>query len=243
VVAASAGDGARAGAYRVPTQREGGIWAPSGPAVDAAGDIFVATGNGSSTTAFDYGNSVLRLTPALGLADWFAPSDWATLSAGDTDLGSVGPALLDGGLVFQVGKAGVGYLLRAGQLGGIGGESFAGPVCASGAYGAAAYAAPRLYVPCEDGLAALQLSGPSFAVAWRGPRFNAGPPVVAGGAVWLVDQGSGALYALSAQDGSVLFQAARSQGGGPLPHFVTPAAGRGHVVVAGGRRVDAFGPS
>ena len=34
-------------AYQVPTTREGGIWAPSGPAVDSTGHIYVAVGNGA----------------------------------------------------------------------------------------------------------------------------------------------------------------------------------------------------
>lgn len=33
--------------YKVPTRREGGIWAPSGPAIDSNGDVYVSVGNGS----------------------------------------------------------------------------------------------------------------------------------------------------------------------------------------------------
>ena len=36
--------------YQVPTTREGGIWAASGPAVDSAGNIYVAVGNGAATS-------------------------------------------------------------------------------------------------------------------------------------------------------------------------------------------------
>jgi hypothetical protein len=35
--------------YQVPTTRQGGIWAPAGPAVDAKGNIYVAVGNGAAT--------------------------------------------------------------------------------------------------------------------------------------------------------------------------------------------------
>ena len=35
--------------YEVPTPREGGIWAALGPAIDGAGHIFVAVGNGETT--------------------------------------------------------------------------------------------------------------------------------------------------------------------------------------------------
>ena len=44
-VLASAADGqGPVLSYRVPTTREGGIWAPSGPAVDTAGNLYVAVG-------------------------------------------------------------------------------------------------------------------------------------------------------------------------------------------------------
>ncbi|HEY6407416.1 MAG TPA: PQQ-binding-like beta-propeller repeat protein, partial [Ktedonobacteraceae bacterium] len=60
--------------YRVPTQREGGIWAASGPAVDASGHIFVATGNGAATGGtWDKTDSILRLSPTLQYEDGFAP--------------------------------------------------------------------------------------------------------------------------------------------------------------------------
>src|SRR5262249_9339535 len=49
--------------FTVGVHREGGIWAPSGAAVDRAGNLFVVTGNGDATSGFDYGNSVLRLSP------------------------------------------------------------------------------------------------------------------------------------------------------------------------------------
>ena len=41
---------------------EGAIWAPSGPVLDGAGNLYVATGNGSSTSSFDFGNAVVRIT-------------------------------------------------------------------------------------------------------------------------------------------------------------------------------------
>ena len=46
--APASGPSGRVLSYRVPTGREGGIWAASGPAVDGAGNLYVATGNGSS---------------------------------------------------------------------------------------------------------------------------------------------------------------------------------------------------
>jgi outer membrane protein assembly factor BamB len=156
--------------FQVPTNREGGIWAPSGPAIDHNGNILVATGNGQPSTDFDFGNSVIKLSPELGkVIDWFAPSNWAQLDRSDTDLGSVGPTILDNivsydgknhnnytasSVIFQIGKEGIGYLLRGDKLGGINGQIFSAPVCDRGAYGGTAYAAPYLYVSCRDGLVA-----------------------------------------------------------------------------------------
>ena len=66
-------------AYKVPTAREGAIWAPGGVTVDGAGDVFVVTGNGSATVGqpFDHGNAVIELSPALVERQFFAPTDWA----------------------------------------------------------------------------------------------------------------------------------------------------------------------
>lgn len=73
-------------AYQVPTAREGAIWAPPGPSIDQAGDVWVATGRGSSTTGYDQGNSVLKLSPTLSLLDSLAPTSWAADNANDADL-------------------------------------------------------------------------------------------------------------------------------------------------------------
>src|SRR5260370_31212561 len=35
--------------YQVPTPREGGIWAPAGPAINDQGNLYVSAGNGSVT--------------------------------------------------------------------------------------------------------------------------------------------------------------------------------------------------
>lgn len=222
--------------YQVPTAREGGIWAPPGPAVDASGDLYVSTGNGSSDTTFDYGNSVIRLSPDLRPLDWFAPPNWAELNRGDVDLGSVTPALLEDGLVFQIGKAGVGYLLRGDRLGQIGGQVFSAPLCA-GAFGGTAYAPPYLYVSCRDGIVALKIGpGERFTVAWRGSSSATGAPIVAGGAVWVIDTSAGVLDVLDAATGTVRFTEAI----GPVMHFASPSAAGGDIFVPASRQIIAY---
>src|SRR5262249_14104616 len=120
--------------FTVGVGREGAIWAPSGAAVDRQGNLFVTTGNGDSS-GFDYGNSVLRLSRGLALTSFFRPPNAGQLNNTDSDLGSVGPTLLGGGLLFAIGKEGVGVVLSTGQLGGVGGQLFQQAVCPGGAYG------------------------------------------------------------------------------------------------------------
>jgi uncharacterized repeat protein (TIGR03806 family) len=81
----------------------GGFWdGGGGPSVDAQGNLYFQTGNGtfdgnlnvSSTN--NYAMSILRLSTTNGikLADYFAPSNAVSLSNGDQDLGSSAPIIL-----------------------------------------------------------------------------------------------------------------------------------------------------
>jgi hypothetical protein len=78
----------------------GGIWMGGGaPPLDAAGNLFVITGNGTfdvNVGGSNYGDSVVKLSTASGLAaiDYFTPSTQAMLDANDTDFGSGGAAIL-----------------------------------------------------------------------------------------------------------------------------------------------------
>jgi outer membrane protein assembly factor BamB len=225
--------------WQVPSGRAAGIWATGGPVADGAGDLFTTTGNSESATAFDFGNTVVRVSPALQVLDWFAPVNWATLNAHDGDLGSTSPALVGpaGAEVLQIGKSGVGYLLEAGNLGHLAAVPFSARVCGA-AFGATAYVDPVLFVPCTDGLRAVRVGpGLAFHVQWKGPAGQPGPPIVAGGAVWYLDTGSGELVGLDPATGQARFRVAA----GDVVHFASPAAGAGFLVVAAGGRVEAFG--
>jgi 2-aminobenzoate-CoA ligase len=114
--------------------------------VDANGDLWVTTGNSESASAFDYGNAVIRLSPALKVLDFFAPSDWARLNAGDLDLGSFPPVLLSENRVLAAGKTGAVYLLDKNHLGQIGG-SLASADLGSGAFGAPATSGQVVFAP------------------------------------------------------------------------------------------------
>ena len=81
-----------------PNGQEGGIWASdTGPGADVAGNIYIATGNGTFDEGGDYGDSVLKLgltNGVLAVRDFFTPHDQALLEKRDADLGSSGPLLL-----------------------------------------------------------------------------------------------------------------------------------------------------
>ena len=212
--------------YRVPTQREGGIWAASGPAVDAAGHIYVAVGNGAATGGtWDKTDSVLRLSPTLQYEDGFAPQQWAQENARDADLGSMGPQLLPGGLIFADGKSGFGYLLHANALGGIGGQARVTSIC--GSFGGSAALGMHLFVPCTDGLREVVVGpGTRLTLGWHAPGQINGSPIVVGHTVYSLKR-SGTLYALNSDSGAVI----ASQVVGETSRFATPAYSDGHVYV------------
>jgi outer membrane protein assembly factor BamB len=106
--------------------------------------------------------------------------------------------------VFQAGKSGVGYLLSADHLGGVGGQRFQARICA-GAYGGTAVDGTTIYVPCRDGLVAVQVVDGRFSVAWRGPATPAGTPVVSGGVVWSMSA-KGDVLGLDAATGRTRYQ-------------------------------------
>lgn len=221
--------------YQVPTNREGGIWSAAGITVAANGNLLVSTGNGDSTTNYDFGDSVIELSPALTVVDSFAPTDWAQLNGADTDLGSVAPTLLPNGDVFQVGKGGVGYLLSGTHLGGIGGQLYNASVC-GGAYGGTATVGWSIYVPCTDGLVALLASPTGFNVTWTAGGLDAGSPIVTGNVVWVVDISTANLLGLNASTGVTDFSFPL----GSVEHFISPAAAPESVFVAGGSNLYAF---
>ncbi len=105
----------------------GSVWQSTfAPAADAAGNIYLNTGNGSFNAAAggrDYGDSVLRLTPSLTVADYFAPHNDLQLNDNDQDVGSTGVMLVpDAGAATPLAiagvKNGVMYLLDRNRLGG-----------------------------------------------------------------------------------------------------------------------------
>jgi outer membrane protein assembly factor BamB len=210
--------------FSVPTFREGGIWAPPGPVIDANDRLYVAVGNGEETQGeWDRSDSVLRLSPDLKLEDGFAPKEWRQENAADADLGSMGPALLSNGLIFIAGKGGTGYTMRANALNGVGGQLQAAPVCA--AFGGAAVVGTWAFVPCTGGIREVQVGDDGkITLGWQARQAN-GSPIVGGRTVYSL--GGATLYALNSETGQVR----ASVGVGAANRFATPTLSKGLIFV------------
>jgi outer membrane protein assembly factor BamB len=220
---------------------QGAIWmGGAAPVVDASGDIWVEAGNGSvysSAQAYDDSDSVLELSPALTLLQYFAPSSWPANNANDLDM-STAPALLSDGQVVAAGKSRIVYLLDGSTLGGIGKQEASLPdACADDIDGGVAVEGTTVYLPCLSGTIAVQASSSpaGLHLLWSSSA-GGGPPIVAAGRVWTIGQ-DGDLYGLNPTNGAVVEQASV---GTVANHFPTPAVGAGLLLAPATDRVVAF---
>jgi outer membrane protein assembly factor BamB len=227
-----------------PGESQGAIWMGGGaPAIDTAGHIWVSAGNGwwtSGGRSFENRDSVLELSPALSLLQYFAPTSWTTDNRDDKDF-STSPALLSDGQVLVAGKSRIVYLLDGAQLGGIGGQRTSLPSgCGDDIDGGMAVVGMTVFVPCLTGTEAVQVgaSPPSLHLQWSS-GVGGGPPIVAAGLVWTISA-NGELSGLNPQTGKVQQQVAVGQ---PANHFPTPGLGAGHLLAASADQVIAFATS
>jgi hypothetical protein len=81
---------AQRGVFNVtPHGSEGGIWmSGASPTADSSGNIYISTGNGNVNGTSNFGESIVKLSPALEELDFFTPYNYATYDASDVDLGS-----------------------------------------------------------------------------------------------------------------------------------------------------------
>jgi polyvinyl alcohol dehydrogenase (cytochrome) len=194
--------------YIVPTAKAGGIWATGGPVQGPDRTLYLTTGNGAATSGrYDYSDSLTHLGLNLKRISYFTPATWANDNARDLDLGSTPPALAANSSILIMGKRGVGYLVRRGALGYIGGDLAQASICR--AFGTAAVSGGTIYEPCTDrGLAAVAVNASTrrIHVLWYGPPAAHGSPAIGGGAIWVPDSQNGALFAINPGNGHVLRQ-------------------------------------
>ncbi|HEV2035684.1 MAG TPA: PQQ-binding-like beta-propeller repeat protein [Candidatus Dormibacteraeota bacterium] len=121
-------------------------------------------------------------------------------------------------------------------------------------FGSYAYAAPYVYLSCDhnsvDSIAGalvglkVDTAAKTFtncdatcaAPSWHTADITFGPPIVAGGAVWVVDIGGGGLYGFNATTGAEIYHSA-SFG---VTHFSTPSEAGGQIFVSSGNVVREF---
>lgn len=110
-----------------PNGSDGGVWQSGGGlSADAAGDIYLQTGNGTfdvNRGGSDYGDSFLKFNSALGLLDYFTPDDQYNLNKNDIDLGSGVGLLLPTQKgkfpdeIISAGKQGLIYVVNRSDMG------------------------------------------------------------------------------------------------------------------------------
>jgi len=196
---------------------EGSIWGSgNGPALDASGNIYVETANGTFDGVTNFSDSVVKVSPSGTMVDYFTPFDQGIMQQNDIDLGSSGPIILPDALgspshphlLIATGKVGVIYLLDQTNLGKYNsaanqdvGESTVGfnttdtnggfnsqPAYWNGnIYGAIVGDALRQY-PISDGVvAAVSSSESSNTYSYRGAAPAVSASGTTNGIVWAVD--------------------------------------------------------
>jgi outer membrane protein assembly factor BamB len=227
------------------SENRSGMWSRAGVVVDPDasmnGEIFVATGNGTSNpNSGDYGDSVLGLAQnASSLIGSYAPSNAAMLDAEDLDLGSSSPALLPRQstsltplMAVSAGKDGMLRLLNRANLGGTALQTI---TLSHGLYSApAVYASPGgqtyVYVGLPSGVTAYTVTTTSGTTqllpAWTAAVTLGGSgtsPAVRDGVVYVA--ASNELIALNATTGATM--AVNSSLGGV--HWEAPSIANGVV--------------
>jgi len=110
-----------------PNGSDGGVWqSGAAPSVDAAGNIYLITGNGTfdiNKGGRDWGDSFLKFDAALGVMDYFTPYDQLKLSNNDLDMGSGAGLLLPSqsgkfpNEMVSAGKEGFIYVVNRSNMG------------------------------------------------------------------------------------------------------------------------------
>lgn len=206
--------------------------------------ILIDTGNGPWNGTTNFGDSVIELTfPSLRLRQTFTPTNQASLSESDTDLGSSAPVVLGKDRVMVAGKDGVMRVLSLSRLNGRtpssrhtlggevqrlalpgGGELFTAPAVWTAPTGPHRGSRTTVFVGAEHATAAYALIRGRLRLVWQ----NGNPgtsPVMAGGLLYVYDPSGGGINVYRPQSSHPLATLPGSPG-----HWNSPIVVDGHVV-------------
>jgi hypothetical protein len=168
-----------------PTGNGNSLWmSGQGPALDASGNIYFSTSNGTWDGVSNFSESFIKLNSSLALVDWFTAGNHANLDGGDLDLNTSGPLLVPpGNRLVLVGKSSTGYVIDSANLGHIGDATAVQTIKLGGAlHGSAVYwngavNGPEVYMWAQsDSLKAFQFNGSTLTM----PNFQTGPDFIGG---------------------------------------------------------------
>jgi hypothetical protein len=213
------------------------IWGRAGAVIDSAtGNIYVATGNGL------WGDAIIRLdSTATHILGNYTPANTGSLDSTDQDLGSTSPVLLGGGYIAQGGKDGkiriVTVAATAGATAHVGGE-----VQVTGTpNGLSLFSAPAVYHTMSSTLfigadnqatAAWTFSGGTLTLLWHNNNLGTSP-VVAGGLLFIYDQGGNGVRVYDPASGTQITALAAGVG-----HWNSPIVADHRIAVPEGSSND-----
>ncbi len=243
----------------------GGIWGHSGVASDGT-NMFVITGN-TFTNAGDPwsgGEAIVRLQAGPVFSgkptDFWAPANWQSLDASDTDLGGCSAILIDvpgatpSQLVLALGKDGNAYLVNRNNLGGVG-----GPVASAGVDGTMRGQSSATYTTAQGTYFVFRADGgsqikaykvtatnpPNIVSAWSVSQSGQGSPWVTttdgtnNAIVWVVGaQGDGLLHGYNGDTGAVIYTGTDQMTG--TRKWNSGMVARGSIYVANDNKVYKF---
>ncbi len=111
---------AQTGVYcNTPNGGLGGLWmSGEGFPVDASGNLYYLGGNGTYDGVTNFGESLVKLSPALKQTDWFTPQNYDYLNSIDFDLASSSAMVMPGtGYILGGGKEGKIYVVNPANMG------------------------------------------------------------------------------------------------------------------------------
>ncbi|HEU4683824.1 MAG TPA: hypothetical protein VFS39_04915 [Nitrospira sp.] len=253
-----------------PNGDDGGIW-NGGPAADAAGNVFVITGNGTfdrqnNMSNTNWGDSFLRMTARLGVIDFFTPFNQQVLADNDLDLGSSIPMLLPDQsvgrphLLISGGKEGRIYVVDRDNMGGFQttddsqivqeldpfpGALFTGPAYFNNTvYFAANHDVVKAFSLTNGLLSASPVAQGSAPFTYPGSQLTISANGSINGIVWALDVGIPVILRayLAADVGQLLYDSGNAlQNFGGGQSFMVPTVANGKVYVITGDTLSVFG--